>query len=106
MKLKDLFEAKKTNQEIANELGIHVDEVNKLKPSEIKTILKVLGKHDFVSLSKFSQKEYKMGLKVEMEHCSNPLVAALIVKDHLSEPGAEEYYSNLEKMEKDEKKVK
>jgi hypothetical protein len=97
MKLKDIFEAKKTNEEIATELGVHVSEVEKLTSSEIKTILKVLGKHDFVSLSKFSKKEYQMGMQVEMEHTTNELVASLIVKDHLME--LPDYYSKLKAME-------
>ncbi len=47
---------------------------------------------------KYNEKELKMGIKVEMEHTTNSLIAEKITKDHLSE--CSNYYSFLEKMEK------
>jgi hypothetical protein len=97
MRLAALFEDSMTNTEIAEKLGIDVYEVNKLKPKELKIILKDIGKHDFVPLEKFNKKEYQMGLKVEQEHADNLVIAALIVRDHLME--LPDYYTRLKKME-------
>lgn len=44
-------------------------------------------------------KELKMGIKVEMEHTTDPLVSKEIALDHLAE--IPDYYTRLEKMEKD-----
>lgn len=44
--------------------------------------------------------ELKKGIKVEMEHTTIPAISRRIALDHLSEKGAEKYYTELEKMEK------
>ena len=49
----------------------------------------------------FDQKQVEMGIKIEMEHTNDPLVAMRIVLDHLSE--ISDYYSRLVNMEKDAK---
>jgi hypothetical protein len=42
--------------------------------------------------------ELRMGIKIEMEHSDNPLIAEKIAKDHLSE-GDSLYYTHLSEME-------
>jgi len=44
-------------------------------------------------------KELKMGIKVEMEHTTEPKVAKRIALDHLAE--VSDYYTRLAKMEKE-----
>lgn len=46
--------------------------------------------------------ELKMGIKVEMEHTTNPAIARRIALDHLSE--LPDYYTRLAKMEEEGKK--
>lgn len=48
-------------------------------------------------------KELKMGIKVEMEHTTDPLIAKRIALDHLSE--LPDYYTRLAKMEEEGKKA-
>jgi len=48
---------------------------------------------------KFDEKELAAGIKVEMEHTSNKIMAERIAKDHLTE--INDYYTRLIKMEKD-----
>lgn len=47
----------------------------------------------------FDEKELAAGIKVEMEHTSNKIMAERIAKDHLTE--INDYYTRLIKMEKD-----
>ena len=61
-----------------------------------------LGKHNDVPDSKFNSKELKMGVDIEKEHTDDPAIAKRIAKDHLSE--FPDYYTRLEKMEKEAKK--
>ena len=61
-----------------------------------------VGKHNDVPDSKFNSKELKMGIKIEAEHTDDPDIAKRIAKDHLSE--FPDYYTRLEKMEKEAKK--
>jgi len=46
----------------------------------------------------FDQVELEKGIKVEMEHTNDPIVATRIAMDHLVEHP--DYYKELEKMEK------
>jgi len=112
MKLKELFEASRTGQQIsdkeikdhktlAKNLGISVSKLKGLSDKEIKDILKNIGFHDFADNSKFNKKELALGIKVEREHTQSDLIALLIAKDHLTE--MPDYYSRLEKMEKEVK---
>ena len=50
---------------------------------------------------KYSSKQLKMGIAVEMEHTTNKKVAKKIAKDHLAE--FPDYYTRLARMEKDAK---
>lgn len=43
--------------------------------------------------------ELEMGIQIEMEHTSNPVIATRIALDHLAEEGSENYYTQLKKME-------
>jgi len=45
----------------------------------------------------YDPKELAMGIKVEMEHTTNPIIAERIAKDHLAE--VPDYYTRLKKME-------
>lgn len=56
------------------------------------------GLGDKRKLTDFSGKAVRQGMKVESEHTKNPLIAADITKDHLTEN--ENYYNQLRKMEK------
>lgn len=47
----------------------------------------------------FDAKELRMGIKIEMEHTNDPLLAKEIAKDHLAE--IPDYYSRLIAMEKE-----
>ena len=76
--------------------------INKHKFEEI--IYELLGSFLGEGKSKDFKGEYdpeqiKMGIKVEMEHTTNSLIALKITQDHLSEPGLEDYYTRLAKME-------
>lgn len=48
---------------------------------------------------KIDPKELAMGIKVEMEHTTNPMIAERIAKDHIVE--ISDYYTRLKKMEED-----
>lgn len=84
-------------EELAKKLEVSVEEVKKLKPPEMNTILKLIGNHDFAPDSTFDAKELAKGIEVEREHTNNKIIAKLIAKDHLAELG--DYYTRLEKME-------
>jgi len=93
-------------QELIKKLNIArdkqaINDLNKLSDKELKTVIKLLGKHDFADLSTIDKEELEKGIKVEFEHTGNKLIARLISLDHLFELG--DYYSRLEKMEKEEK---
>jgi len=45
----------------------------------------------------FDLEQIKMGIKVEMEHTTNPKISERIAKDHLTE--LPDYYSRLSRME-------
>jgi uncharacterized alkaline shock family protein YloU len=88
----------KNHKDLARKLGISIKELTKLSDEEIETILKNIGKHDFVPDSNFNKNELKKGIKVEREHTNSLLVAKLVATDHLVE--LPDYYTRLEKMEK------
>lgn len=94
---------KLSDEELAKKLEVSVDDVQSLTPEELSTILKWVGEHDFTPDSEYDAKELAMGIEVEHEHTKNNIIAKLICKDHLAEPGAEHYYTDLKKMEKKEK---
>jgi hypothetical protein len=91
-------------QELIKKLNIDKDKkaieaLYKLSDTELKTIIKLLGKHDFADISGINKKELEKGIKVEMEHSDNLLMARFVAIDHLFE--LPDYYSRLEKMEKE-----
>jgi len=57
------------------------------------------AKEKGITKDKVDSKQLEMGIKVEMEHTSNPLIAERIALDHLAE--IDDYYTRLAKMEKD-----
>lgn len=59
-------------------------------------LLRNLGKHNNVSDSEFDKVQLKNGIKEEMEHTRDPLVAKMIAKDHLFQDP--DYYKKLSKM--------
>jgi len=81
----------------ANELGIDEHEFEKHIYHILSSVLsegKSKGKeieHD--------PKQLEMGIKVEMEHTTNPLISRKIALDHLKE--IPDYYTRLDKMEKE-----
>jgi hypothetical protein len=84
-------------QELAAKLGVSYNELKLMPLKDINLILKYVGKHDFAPDSDFNKKELNMGIKVEMEHTDNKIIAKLIAKDHLKE--VKDYYTRLKKME-------
>lgn len=86
---------------LAEDLGMAPDELE----TEIYALLT-----DFFAMGKFNEnpktvdpEQLKMGIKVEMEHTSEPLIAERISKDHLVE--ISDYYTKLQKMESEAKKI-
>ncbi len=59
-------------------------------------LLRNIGKHNDVPDDKFDKKQLRLGIKEEMEHTKDPLVAKMIAKDHLSQDP--DYYIKLLKM--------
>ena len=55
------------------------------------------GLGDKVPRSKFNKNSVNKGIKIEMEHTDNPVIAAEIARDHLTEDP--QYYEKLERME-------
>jgi len=53
-----------------------------------------IGKHNDVPDSAFDQKELAMGIKSEMEHTNDAMLAKKIAKDHLAGEDPH-YYSKL-----------
>lgn len=48
---------------------------------------------------KYDKDQLALGIKVEMEHTTSPIIAEKIAKDHLAE--IDNYYTRLAKMEKE-----
>jgi len=82
-------------------------EDEKIEHSEFEEIVyEILGSFLGEGKSKgfdgnYDSKELAMGIKVEMEHTTNPLLAEKIAHDHLAE--FSDYYTRLAKMEKQAK---
>ena len=93
---------KGSHKKLAKKLGVKPENLKDMSDSEIETILQDVGEHDFAPDSKFSKSELAKGIRVEYEHTNSRLVATLIAKDHLAE--IPDYYTRLEKMEKDAEK--
>ena len=108
MKLNELFDVSgksltlkdvKNTEVLARKLHVSVEELKKYSDRELLSIIQNMGKHDFVDPHKFDQKELERGIEIEREHTKSYFVARLIALDHLSE--MPDYYTHLEKMEKD-----
>lgn len=108
MKLNELFDVSgksltlkdvKNTEVLARKLHTSVEELKKYSDEELLTLLQNVGHHDFADDSQFDKKELELGIKIESEHTKSKLVARLIALDHLSE--MPDYYTHLEKMEKD-----
>ena len=67
-------------------------------------LIKGVGKHKDVPLSKFDPGQIKIGIDIEKEHTDNPAVRLEIAKDHLAE--FPDYYTRLLKLEKEAKAAK
>lgn len=67
------------------------------KQVELAIVKKYIGKNQNIPDDEFNQKELKMGIKVEMEHTDNKMIAKEIAKDHLME--LDDYYTQLAKIE-------
>jgi hypothetical protein len=57
-------------------------------------------KRPTISEKDVDPKELAMGIRIEQEHTNDPKVARIIALHHLAEPGNENYYSKLKRMEK------
>jgi len=82
---------------LADELGI-----NKHKFEEV--IYKLLGSFFGSGRSKdfkgtYDDNELSLGIDIEKEHTSSPVIAERIAKDHLAE--IKDYYTRLKKMEEE-----
>jgi len=82
---------------LAEELGVNHHGFEK----EIYSILSSLLSEGYSKGKdvKHDPKELKMGIKVEMEHTTNPIISRKIAMDHLVE--IPDYYTRLAKMEKE-----
>lgn len=97
LSFKQYLTEKMSDEELAKKLEVSIDDIRSLDSSELSTILKWIGEHDFTPDSEYDAKELAMGIEVEHEHSKNDIIAKLIAKDHLSE--LPDYYSRLKKME-------
>lgn len=109
-KIKDFFKANPYPEDskvhsFAQSLGMEPDDLETHIYAVLCDYLKI-GKHQDVPDDKFDSKELAMGIEVEKEHTNFPEIAKIIAKDHLSEPGLEDYYTRLKKMEEEAKKEK
>jgi hypothetical protein len=84
-------------EKLASMLEVDEKEIKSLTREELKIIISMIGKHDFVPDSKFDPKELAMGIEEEGEHTQNKIIAKLIAKDHLF--ATPNYYTELKKIE-------
>lgn len=80
----------------ADSIGIEPDKLEGHIYMILSSILNEGKSKDFKG--KYDPEQIKMGVKVEVEHTPNSLIAEKISKDHLSE--IPDYYTRLSKMEK------
>jgi len=81
----------------SEELGINTHKFEGMIYKILSSFLSEGKSKDFTG--EYDSKELAMGIKVEMEHTTNPLLAERISKDHLSE--IPDYYTRLKKMEEE-----
>ena len=104
-----IFDFFKKNPKPEDEAGVHkfAEELGMNTHKFEEAIYAVLGSFfgaGFAKRDGFTEKDadpeqLKMGIKVEMEHTSDPLIAKRIALDHLTE--IKDYYTRLAKMEKE-----
>jgi len=87
---------------LADKLKISPHELEEVGYELLTGLLKGVGKHKEVPVTKFNPEQIKMGLEVEKEHTDSPAIAQQIAKDHLAE--IPDYYTRLKKMEDEAKK--
>lgn len=85
---------------LAEQLKVEPDVLEEAVYKLLADLLKGVGKHVDAPNDKYDPKQLEMGIKVEHEHTDNDAIAKEIAKDHLSEPGLENYYTLLLDMEK------
>jgi len=88
----------------ADKMKISPHELEEVAYELLTGLLKGVGKHKEVPVTKFDPEQIKMGLEVEKEHTDSPAIAQQIVKDHLAE--IPDYYTRLKKMEDEAKSNK
>ena len=94
--------------ELADKIKVSPHELEEVAYELLAGLLKGVGKHKEVPITKFDPEQVKIGLEIEKEHTNSPAIALQITKDHLSE--FPKYYSGktgktgLKQMEKDLKK--
>lgn len=89
---------------LADSLKISPHELEEVAYELLSGLIKGVGKHKRVPITKFDSEQVKMGLEVEKEHTDTPAIAQQIAKDHLAE--FPDYYTRLKKMEDEAKKTK
>jgi hypothetical protein len=87
---------------LADKLKISPHELEEVAYELLTGLLKGVGKHKEVPVTKFDPEQIKMGLEVEKEHTDSPAIAQQIAKDHLAE--IPDYYTRLKKMEDEAKR--
>jgi len=88
--------------DLADKLGIDAHELESQVYSILSDIFTAGMYNDKIKSDpkfKVDPKELAMGIKVEMEHTTNPVIAERIALDHLSE--IKDYYTRLKKMEQE-----
>jgi len=91
--------AKRFKKGIDEEKGEDIEQVE-IEKDEVGDEIKG-GKADKKKPKDFDKEQLAMGLKVEMEHTDDPMIAIEIAMDHLTE--FPDYYTRLDKMEKQAK---
>lgn len=86
----------------AEKMGISPHELEEVAYELLGALIKGVGKHKEVPVTKFDPEQIKMGLEVEKEHTDSEAIAQQIAKDHLAE--IPDYYTRLKKMEDEAKK--
>jgi len=87
---------------LADKLQVDPHELEEIAYELLSSLLKGVGKHKEVPVTKFDPQQIKMGIEVEHEHTDNDALAQQIAKDHLSE--IPDYYTRLKIMEDEAKK--
>lgn len=94
------FDAMGMGQDDGMSLEPEADQIEQLSQEKEETgDMLAGGLADDKVAGEFDPEQLTMGLKVEMEHTDNPMIALEIAMDHLAE--ISDYYTHLDKMEKE-----